>query len=164
MAEAAIAAVGLGASVVSFVGITGQILQGCQFICDYIDDIKDAPKELQQMLLELKIFEAGLRSFQTTLDNAKECVDVNSVEEQICRALNLGNAAIQDLRALVEKHAHNGKRDWWKNFKVAKKKNAFIKYRERLDKAKLEMIFVQLNINTYVVRVSSYARMLTTLG
>ncbi|PQE08854.1 hypothetical protein CJF30_00011299 [Rutstroemia sp. NJR-2017a BBW] len=127
MAEAAIAVVSLGASV---------------FICEYIDEIKRAPKELQQMLLELKNFEAGLRSFQTTLDNAKECVDVKSLEEQICRALNLGNAAIQGLRALVEKHAHNGKRDWWKKFKVAKKKSVFIKYPQ----------------------VSSYARKLITLG
>jgi hypothetical protein len=164
MAEAAIAAVGFGASVVSFVGITGQILQGCQFICDYIDEIKGAPKELQQMLLELKNFEAGLRSFQTTLDNAKGCVDVNSLEEQIRHALNLAKSAVQDLRALVEKHAHNGKRDWWKNFKVAKKKNVFIKYRERLDKAKLELIFVQLNINTYVAHHFSYACMLISLG
>lgn len=45
MAEAVVAAVSLGAPVISLIGMAGQILQGYHSICDCFDDINDAPKK-----------------------------------------------------------------------------------------------------------------------
>ncbi|KAA8565307.1 hypothetical protein EYC84_011029 [Monilinia fructicola] len=44
MTETAVAAVSLSASVIGFIPLAGQILKGCQFVCDRLDDTKGAPK------------------------------------------------------------------------------------------------------------------------
>lgn len=149
MAEAAIAAVGLGASVVSFIGLVGQILQGCQFIYDRVDDIKGAPDELHHILYQLKSFQAGLRSFQLTLEKARQSIDIFPLEESIRLALNLSESTIKDLRDLVNKYTHDGKQNWWKSFKVAKKKNVFTTYVNRLNQVKIDILVVQSTLTKY---------------
>ncbi|KAI9643848.1 hypothetical protein NHQ30_007199 [Ciborinia camelliae] len=147
MAEAAVAAVGLGASVISFIGLTGQILQGCQFVCDYLDDIKGAPKELQYILDHLKIFEGEIRNFKYNLERAGKSIDILPLEEAIERSLKLSESVIEDLRDLVNKYKHDGKKDWWKGFKFAKKKKVFSNYVHRLDSARIGVIGAQLNLS-----------------
>ncbi|KAB8290281.1 hypothetical protein EYC80_011146 [Monilinia laxa] len=131
MVEAAVAAVSLGASVIGFIRLTGQVLQGCQFVCDCVDDIKGAPKELHNFIDQVKNFESGIRSFQYSLEKAAKSMDISLLEEETKLSLKLGQTTIRDLRDLVNDRKHNGKRNWWEGFKFAKKKNVFTKYVNR---------------------------------
>ncbi|RAL58802.1 hypothetical protein DID88_009112 [Monilinia fructigena] len=149
MAEAAVAAVNLGASVIGFIGLTGQILQGCQFVCGCLDDIKGAPMELQNFIDQVKSFESGIRSFRYSLEKAAKSIDISLLEEKIKLSLKLGQSTIRDLRDLVNNHKHNGKRDWWKGIKFAKKKNIFTKYVNRLNQVKIALICAQSNLSKY---------------
>ena len=58
-------AVGLGASVLTFVGLAGTILQGCVSLRSILDDVKDAPTDLRALKRELAIFESYLDGFQS---------------------------------------------------------------------------------------------------
>ncbi|QSZ33398.1 hypothetical protein DSL72_002986 [Monilinia vaccinii-corymbosi] len=60
MAEAALAA---GASAIGFIGLSGQILPGYPFVSDCLGDVEEAPKELQNILDQLKSVESGIRNF-----------------------------------------------------------------------------------------------------
>ncbi|TGO51154.1 hypothetical protein BCON_0167g00060 [Botryotinia convoluta] len=150
MAEAAVAAVSLGASVISFIGLRGQILQGCQFICDCFDDINGAPKEILYILEQLKGFEKGLRNFQYTLEKVKQCTDITESEDEIKLALELSELTIKDLQEFVNRYKRNGRNDWWKGFKFAKKKNVFTKYASRLHQAKINIIGIQSRLNLII--------------
>lgn len=149
MAEAAVAAVSLGASVISFIGLTGQILQGCQFICDCFDDINGAPKETLYILEQLKCFEKGLRNFQCTLEKVKQSTDISESEDEIKLALELSGLTVKELQEFVNKYKRNGRNDWWKGFRFAKKKNVFTKYASRLHQAKIDIIGIQSRLNLY---------------
>ncbi|KAF7933952.1 uncharacterized protein EAE98_003661 [Botrytis deweyae] len=150
MAEAAVAAVSLGASVISFIGLTGQILQGCQFICDCFDDINGAPKEILYILEQLKCFEKGLRNFQCTLEKVKQSTDISESEDEIKLALELSELTVKELQEFVNKYKRNGRNDWWKGFRFAKKKNVFTKYASRLHQAKIDIIGIQSRLNLIV--------------
>ncbi|KAF5875108.1 uncharacterized protein Bfra_003561 [Botrytis fragariae] len=116
MAKAAVAAVSLGASVISFIGLTGQIPQGCQFICDCFDDINGAPKAVIYILEQLKGFEKGLRNFQYTLEKVKECTDITDISESEDKiklapgAYRLHQAKINivDIKYRLNLHTTNG--------------------------------------------------------
>ncbi|TGO19067.1 hypothetical protein BTUL_0006g01020 [Botrytis tulipae] len=150
MAEAAVAAVSLGASVISFIGLTGQILQGCQYICDCFDDINGAPKEILNILEQLKCFEKGLRNFQYTLEKVKQSTDISESEDEIKLALELSGLTVKELQEFVNKYKRNGRNDWWKSFRFAKKKNIFTKYASRLYQAKIDIIGIQSRLNLMI--------------
>ncbi|KAF7887494.1 hypothetical protein EAF00_009788 [Botryotinia globosa] len=154
MAEAAVAAVSLGASVISFIGLTGQILQGCQYICDCFDDINGAPKEILKIFEQLKCFEKGLRNFQYTLEKVKQSTDISESEDEIKLALELSGLTVKELQEFVNKYKRNGSNDWWKSFRFAKKKNIFTKYASRLYQAKVDIIGIQSRLNLKEVLVS----------
>ncbi|TGO20355.1 hypothetical protein BPAE_0304g00100 [Botrytis paeoniae] len=150
MAEAAVATVSLGASVISFIGLTGQILHGCQFICDCFYDINSAPKEIIYILEQLKGFEKGLRTFQCTLEKVKECTDITESEDEIKLALELSESTIKDRQEFVNKYKRNRRNDWRKSFRFAKKKNIFNKYASRLYQAKIDIIGIQSRLNLMI--------------
>ncbi|KAM0302802.1 hypothetical protein ACHAO8_011567 [Botrytis cinerea] len=135
MAEAAVAAVSLGASAISFIGMAGQILQGCHFICDCFGDIDDSPKKNT-----LNVFEKVLRNFQSTLEEMKQPIEITESEDEIKLALEISVSIIRDLQESVNRYKHSGKNDWCKVFKFAKKKNVFTKYVSRLHQAKMDII------------------------
>jgi hypothetical protein len=57
----------LGASTVAFIRIAGQILQGCQYIYNFVDDVREAPNDLLYFKTEIKGFRAAILGFQRIL-------------------------------------------------------------------------------------------------
>ncbi|KAF7947123.1 uncharacterized protein EAE97_004372 [Botrytis byssoidea] len=145
MAEAAVAAVSLGALVIGFIGLTGQILQGCQYICDCFDDINGAPKEILNILEQLKCFEKGLRNFRYTLEKVKQSTDISESEDEIKLALELSGLTVKELQEFVNKYKRNGRNDWWRSFR-------FAKYASRLYQAKIDIIGIRSRLNLMITR------------
>ena len=94
-------AIAFGASVVGFIGLAGQILQGCLFVQDFLEALEDAPADIEALQSELLIFQTSLDKFQSTLN----VVDDDAVGEDVRLALEYSNKAISDLRKVVSKLA-----------------------------------------------------------
>lgn len=97
-------------------------------------------RRILYILEQLKCFEKGLRNFQSTLGEMKQSTDITESEDEIKLALEIIVSTIRDLQESVNKYKHNGRSDWWKGFKFAKKKNVFTKYASRLHQAKVDII------------------------
>jgi hypothetical protein len=143
-------ALGVGASVVGFIGLAGQILQGCHYISTLFDDIKDAPETLLYLWTEIKAFRIVLQGFQQALQSMGQSTNIDAASEQVITALTTSSTTIRDLKALLDKHSHQGKRDWWKAFKVAVVKSIFMKHCDRLEKAKIDILLAQSSVVLFV--------------
>jgi hypothetical protein len=133
----------LGASAVAFVGLAGQVLQGCQYICNFVDDVHDAPDDLHYFKTEINGFRAAVLGFQRILQRFEHSANLETVAEHIGFALNSASLAIKELKTLVEKHERDGKRDWCRGLKVATKKTQFVKCVENLGRAKADIAVAQ---------------------
>jgi hypothetical protein len=59
--------IGLGASVIAFIGLTGQVLQGCRFIQTILIDIDDAADDFRNLKTEVNLFELKIDGFKRAL-------------------------------------------------------------------------------------------------
>lgn len=138
-------AIGLGASVVSFVGFTGQILQGCLFIRNFLDDMEDAPAYIQTLRSELLNFQTSIQAFQSALGSE------NIIGEDARQVLEFSNksiAELQELLATLDKK-RNGT---LLNFSSVIRKNRIMKHVENLKSARLQLLSAQSNMIMQVSR------------
>jgi hypothetical protein len=155
MAEAAL---GLGASVVAFIGLAGQVLQGCHYVCDFLDLTKSAPDDLQHLKNEIQGFRAAILVFQKLIGEVGRCARIENCAEQALHALRSGNVAIEELKVLILKLEHDGCMNWWKDIRVAGKRREFAKWIGRLGEAKLSLLLAQSNTSMWVVFRISFHR------
>lgn len=135
----------VGASVVAFIGLSGQVLHGCEYVYNLINNVRDAPEDLQNLGVEVQDFRTAVLSFQRLLQQFVYSTNFEVASEQIGSALKSASLAINDLKHLVGMHTHDGRRDWWKNIKAQKRKSMFAKFVERLRKAKADIALTQSN-------------------
>jgi hypothetical protein len=94
----------LGAFAVAFIGIAGQVLQGCQYICNFVDDVREVPDDLNYFRAEIKGFRAAILGFQRILQRFEYSTNLETVAEQIRLAFNSASLAINQLKILTEKY------------------------------------------------------------
>ena len=56
-----------GVSEIAFIGLVGQVVQGCHYIREVLDDLKDVPAELRSLCTETKLFELTVQNFRDFL-------------------------------------------------------------------------------------------------
>jgi hypothetical protein len=147
MAEAAL---GLGASAVAFMGLTGQVLQGCHYICKFIDNVRDAQDDLHHYSTEITTFKSTVLGFQEVLRAIEPSAMIESSIQQALLALQSGSVAIEELKTPLRRYKHDGQRDWWKDIKVAQKRSQFAKCVGRLGEAKVNILLAQSRVNLSV--------------
>lgn len=120
---------GLGASVLAFVGLAGQMVQGASFLATFFGDMKDAPEDVQMLAVQLK-----------TLGTILQSLDVESVDdgedealERIAEALACCKPWIDKLNTLIRRHNTPdmfvaGRVKLWSRMSTAFKKQKFSKY------------------------------------
>lgn len=131
----------IAASVVAFVGIAGQLLQGVSTVYNFLSDVQDAPDEIQQLNAELNLLKTILESMITypeAICGSKEAFDSVGV------AMEMVQNQVTKLKELVVKYNIKsiGRRKLlWSNVNVAFRKKKFAKYILNLDRARklLEM-------------------------
>jgi len=149
MVEAAVAALSLASCILSLVGLDGQILQGCHYVSNLFGDVHDAPDARCHLGAEVKTFRTvrtPASQFSRGLKSMGLLASLDAAPEQVLMALSSCSTTIQDLKDLVDKYAHDRKRDWWKGFKVAVKKTTFVKYSERLESDEMNILLAQSSI------------------
>jgi hypothetical protein len=139
-------AIGAGASVIAFVGIAGQLAQGCQNAQAIFDGIKDASGDLRSLHTEVKIFQLTLETFGNILEEVADSGIVVEEKGQALAtqlALQYSEEAIEQLLALLAKK--NSKHIWGKiRFAIGKDKCA--KHVGRMERAKGYILTAQASI------------------
>ncbi|KAL9115279.1 MAG: hypothetical protein Q9187_007345 [Circinaria calcarea] len=131
----------IAASVVAFVGIAGQLLQGVCTVYTFLSDVQDAPEEIQQLNAELNLLRMILENMITYpqgICGSKEAFD------SVGLAMEMVQSQVKKLKELVEKYNIKGvgrRKLVWSNINIAFRKKKFAKYISNLDRARklLEM-------------------------
>lgn len=133
--------IGIAGSIVSFVGLVGQILQGCIAIRSILDDFKDASTDFRDLRHELLIFQAGLDSLRITLGHEVNVIDAVPVRQ----VLEFGHKCINDLRNLVEKL---DERSAFKaRISAVWRRNKIQKHVSKLQRARLMFVSAQMTLS-----------------
>jgi hypothetical protein len=132
-------ALGFGASVAAFIGLAGQIVSGCQYISNLLDDARDAPKDLRALRNEVETVQGSVSFFQKTLS----LLDQDNICDEAKSTLEETASAVKELRELVDEFCTGSRR--LGGLKVAFKKQRIEKSVKRLQCAKLSLIALQEN-------------------
>lgn len=157
-------AFGVAASALSVIGFAGQILQGCQTVVTFLDQIKDAPDELRCFRAEVKIFQSILESFRATLFEIDDKSD-QKVWEQALLVLDHSDETVAGLQKFIRKHG-KGRVTKWKSVALAFQTAKLEKHLQRIDRAKGSIIAARMNATLWVLVLGPFdiLRSLTTIA
>jgi hypothetical protein len=130
-------AIGLGSSVVAFIGLAGQVAQGCQYIRTLLDDIRDASEDLQSLRTEVKIFQLTLETFRNTLEEIADsgvAVEADGQALATKLALSYSEEALELLQGLLARRKDTGR--IWGKIRFASGKSKCAKHVSRIERAK----------------------------
>ncbi|KAN0122806.1 hypothetical protein V8E51_001132 [Hyaloscypha variabilis] len=134
-------ALALGASVAGFIGLAGQILQGCLFVQSFLEGLEDAPADVEVLRSELLVFQTSLDAFQSTLN----VVGNDAISEDIGLALEYSNKIIMELRKVVSKLGDKGP-GCMMNFSMVMQKVRISKHVKTLERARTLLLCAQMNL------------------
>jgi hypothetical protein len=116
-------AIGLGASVVAFIGLAGQVIQGCQYTHTILDDVKNAPDDIRSLHTEINLLDRTLETFNHEVIGAETKLALDYCEE-----------AMAGLLKLILKIRKTG--NSWSQIKFAFSKDKISKHISRVERAK----------------------------
>jgi 3-polyprenyl-4-hydroxybenzoate decarboxylase len=87
-------------SVVGFIGLAGQVAQGCTFIWNFVEDVKDAPEDLRRLKEELKLTKDVSSALGILLENSPPDSFTNT-KEAAAGALASCAGTIKELTTLL---------------------------------------------------------------
>ena len=94
----------IGAGIAGFIGLSGTILQGCNYLANFFDDAKEAPHTVLAISRELNVLQSTLETFLDTL----QYIQAGSFNTKIPDpkpALKICEDAIAKLRQFIDKYA-----------------------------------------------------------
>ncbi|KAL9112886.1 MAG: hypothetical protein Q9227_002963 [Pyrenula ochraceoflavens] len=144
------------AGVVGFIGLTGQILQGCNYLSSLFSNAKESPKIIQTVSLELQSFTSSLSHFKGLLVELEANPHLWPRGWHPEAALKSCDTAVTQLKAFVHKfpelhdsgNAESSKhvREKWQRIMLAKEMAALQRYLSGLQHAKYDLELLQSNI------------------
>ena len=153
----------IAASVVAFAGISGQILQGCNYLSTFFSDVRDAPDVFVAISNELSTLRGRLEGFRLLLREMQVISPPSLIVQQDPEAaLQRCQDAVQKLEKFVNKcaalsipaGAQPGSsqtttdvvRRTWDKLAVARKSDKLRYHRSQLEAAKASLLGAQANI------------------
>jgi hypothetical protein len=94
----------VAAALVGFVSLSGQVLQGCNYLCDFFVDAKDAPATIKDIADHLEVIQPALRTIRATFLELQAGPQFLSVLQDPTPALENCESAIAEPRAFVDRH------------------------------------------------------------
>ena len=131
-------ALGVAGSVVSFIGLAGQVAQGVNYLCAFFDSVQDAPSDIRSLSSDLKVL-------GTILDE----VGRDGIESaSLTAALKRCKDVIEDLESLVQKSKltieQSKARRLWSQMSTAFRNEKFRKHIEKLEGSKSTLLHAKL--------------------
>ncbi|CAG8971653.1 hypothetical protein HYALB_00003121 [Hymenoscyphus albidus] len=137
-------AISLGASIIAFIGLAGQIAQGCSYVRTLIDDIDDAPDDMRGLQREIRLYEGTNETFREALSNLEESGIPTQQSSYVQLALKFGNETLSNLTEFIERKTKSGRRLGQVRFAFGKGKCA--KHAEQIERAKEFLSMAQAGI------------------
>jgi len=137
-------AIGLGASVVAFIGTAGQVLQGWQYISTLFDDVKDAPDDIKSLDREVNMLVRMLTGFKTVLTDISHMDDHAAIGSETKQALDYCDEAMVGLMKFLLKIKRAGTK--WNQLRFAFSKDKVLKHLSRIQNAKEHILLAQATI------------------
>jgi hypothetical protein len=142
-------AIGLAASIIAVVGLAGQVIQGCQNIKAWVGDYSGAPKDIENLIQEIKVIEESAK----ITDILRTKIVRREVDLQLDLALQHCLDAVQELRKYIgdadivlHERGNRKKSRAWQRLKVMLGKQATQASVDRLSRAKEQLVVVQSNV------------------
>jgi hypothetical protein len=136
--------IGLGASVIAFIGLTGQVLQGCRFVQTILNDIDDAADDFRNLKTEVNLFELTIDGFKRALVDIADSGISQDQTAAVQIALDYAEEAVSDLLKFIAKHKKSGSK--WSKIRLAFTKDKCAKYSSRMGRAKSYISAVQAGV------------------
>jgi hypothetical protein len=96
----------VAAAIVGCVGLSGQILQGCNYLCNFFGDASDAPELIVTISAQLCAVRSGLQAFQLLLLELRAISPASlTLQQDPAVPLKLCQDAVQSLQTFVNKYA-----------------------------------------------------------
>jgi hypothetical protein len=133
-----------GASVIAFIGLSGEALRGILFIYGIVEDIKDAPGQLRVLYQDLTFFQLSLATFQETATNAARLGALLGLSTM--QVLDDAANAIKPILVVFQEYGQGRATPFRKKIGVALK-DKLSKYSERLVKSSSLIISTNANIS-----------------
>jgi len=137
-------AIGLGASVIAFIGLTGQVLQGCRYIQTILNDIDDVADDFRNLKTEVNLFELTIEGFKRALVDIADSGISQDQTAAVQIALDYADEAVSDVLKFIAKHKKLGSK--WSNTRLAFTKDKCAKYSSRMGRAKSYISAVQAGV------------------
>jgi hypothetical protein len=137
-------ALGLGANVVAFIGLAGQVIQGCQYIKTILDDVKDAPDDIRSLHTEINLLTRTLETFKNALVELSHSETHVEIGGEAKLALDYCEEAIAGLLKSILKIKRPGSK--WGQIKFAFSKDKVSKHIGRVERAKGYIATAQASI------------------
>ncbi|TGO45823.1 hypothetical protein BOTNAR_0636g00020 [Botryotinia narcissicola] len=107
-------AIGLGASEIAFIGLAGQLVQGCEYVRRTIDAIKEADGDVRELRSEVSSFELIVDSFRNVLQDLETSgVQLTACGDQmhaVRSVLNTAHEAVQNLIKFIATNKFSGRK------------------------------------------------------
>jgi hypothetical protein len=142
----------VAAAVAGFIGLTGQCLQGCNFLHNFFNNVRDAPQVIRDTAGELHLLILLLDAFRNILHGMQTSHAVTDISGARSALLFL-EEAVSRLTRFVIKYASivapgTGRRllKTWKSLDHAWRRQQLKKHLQRLQQAKISLVVAQSNI------------------
>jgi hypothetical protein len=94
----------VASAIVSFISLSGQVLQGCNYLCDFFAEAKDAPAIIQNISDHLEVIQPALSTLRATFLGIQAGPQSLPGLQDPNPALKKCESAIVDLKAFVDRH------------------------------------------------------------
>ncbi|KAH6877453.1 hypothetical protein BKA58DRAFT_375123 [Alternaria rosae] len=121
------------AALVSFVGLAGPVAQGLKFLYDFTTNMKDCPKDIREMKIDVELVESLITQ---VIQQCNERDARLRESAALARAIGHAQKSVEDLKKEVAAYLVDGKR---KRFRFAAKLSQTQKLRASLDRTKTIM-------------------------
>ncbi|KAF5871682.1 uncharacterized protein Bfra_008706 [Botrytis fragariae] len=139
-------AIGLGASVVAFIGLAGQLVQGCEYVRQTIDRIKQAEGDVRELRSEVNSFELIIDSFRNVLQDLETSgvqLTASGRMHAVQSVLDTAHEAVQNLIKFIATNKFSGrKRD---KLKFVFSRETCANHVSRINRVKHDIAVTQAN-------------------
>ncbi|KAK5320618.1 hypothetical protein LTR93_006830 [Exophiala xenobiotica] len=134
----------IAGTVIGVVGLTGQILQGCNYICDFLRHAKDAPDSIRVLHTSVRNLIDVVGVVMNMAQNSDQQSNSMPASTYHLATLTECKSVVQDLEAFVRRFK-TGKGTWQK-FSWAVYQKQLKEYDSKINQAKLSVLMVQNNM------------------
>lgn len=143
-------ALSVAGSVAGIVGVCGQILQGCLFLKNFIEDARDAPEHIRLLVIELQVLSSSVIQTRDIFERTSPYmlgISVDAYEPALKQCFKLLSIVTTSVTVDSKNLRNEGRMKWWYKLSVSSRKKMLETMLNQLERAKSQINLVQNNVS-----------------